>query len=63
MDISSLDIPNIRTTKVGSGRDRIEMVEALIRLEAWDGYLVKRWEYPATFFNMPRAIEDGDDYS
>lgn len=35
------------------------MVEEVIRLEAWDGYLVKRWEYPATFFDMPRAIEDG----
>lgn len=23
------------------------------------GYLVKRWEYPATFFDMPRGIEDG----
>lgn len=59
MDISSLGIPNIRMRKVGSGRDRIEIVEALIRLEAWDGYLVKCWEYPTTFFDMPSAIEDG----
>jgi hypothetical protein len=52
MDISSLGIPNIRTTKVGSRRDPVEIVEAVIRLEAWDGYLVKRWE-------NGRAITDG----
>ena len=44
MDISSLGIPNIRTTKVGSRRDGVEIVEAVVRLEAWDGYLVKRRE-------------------
>ena len=59
MDIYSLDIPNIRTRKIGSGRDRIEMVEAVIRLEAWDGYLVKRWEYPTTIWEKARWIEDG----
>ena len=59
MDISSLDIPNIRTRKVGSGRNGIEMVEAVIRLEAWDGYLVKRWEYPTTIWEMARTVEDG----
>jgi len=52
MDISSLGIPNIRTTKVGSRRDAVEIVEAVVRLEAWDGYLVKRWE-------NGRAIADG----
>jgi len=52
MNHSSLDIPNIRTRNVGSRRDPIEMVEAVIRLEAWDGYLVKRWE-------NGRAITDG----
>jgi len=59
MDLSSLDIPNIRTRKVGSGRTAIEMVEAVIRLEAWDGYLVKRWEYPTTFWEKARWIADG----
>ena len=44
MDMSSLGIPNIRTTKVGSRRDGVEIIEAVVRLEAWDGYLVKRWE-------------------
>jgi hypothetical protein len=52
MNISSLGIPNIRTTKVGSRRERVEIVEAVVRLEAWDGYLVKRWE-------NGRAIADG----
>ena len=52
MDLSSLGIPNIRTTKVGSRRDAVEIVEAVVRLEAWDGYLVKRWE-------NGRAIADG----
>jgi hypothetical protein len=41
MDFASLSIPNIRTRKVGSGRDQFEMVDAVIRLEAWDGYLVQ----------------------
>ncbi|MEO5858925.1 MAG: hypothetical protein ABIR33_08255 [Pyrinomonadaceae bacterium] len=59
MHISSLDIPNIRTTKVGSRRDGVEIVEAVVRLEAWDGYLVKRWEYPTTFWEMGRVVEDG----
>ncbi|MEQ1763725.1 MAG: hypothetical protein ABL984_11335 [Pyrinomonadaceae bacterium] len=59
MDISSLGIPNIRTTKVGSQRDGVEIVEAVVRLEAWDGYLVKRWEYPTTFWENVRAIADG----
>jgi hypothetical protein len=52
VDIYSLGIPNIRTTKVGSRRDGVEIVEAAVRLEAWDGYLVKRWE-------NGRAIADG----
>src|SRR5688500_7465730 len=52
MDISSLGIPNIRTTKVGSRRGEAEIVEAMVRLEAWDGYLVKRRE-------NGRAIADG----
>ena len=52
MNHSSLDIPNIRTRKVGSSRDQIEFVDAVLRLEAWDGYLVKRWE-------NGRAITDG----
>ncbi len=59
MDISSLGIPNIRTTKVGSRRDGVEIVEAVVRLEAWDGYLVKRWEYPTTSWGWVRAITDG----
>ncbi len=37
---------------LGSRRDPVEIVEAVIRLEAWDGYLVKRWE-------NGRAITDG----
>jgi hypothetical protein len=52
MDISSLGIPNIRTTKVGSRRGGVEIVEAVVRLEAWDGYLVKHRE-------NGRAIADG----
>ncbi|MEQ1763727.1 MAG: hypothetical protein ABL984_11345 [Pyrinomonadaceae bacterium] len=55
MDISSLGIPNIRTTKVGSRREGVEIVEAVVRLEAWDGYWVKRWE-------NGRAITGGDDH-
>jgi len=59
MDLSSVGIPNIRTTKIGSRRDGVEIVEAVVRLEAWDGYLVKRWEYPTTFWEKSRAIADG----
>ena len=59
MNIYSLDIPNIRTTKVGSRRDSVEIVEAVVRFEAWDGYLVKRWEYPTTSWEKGRAIADG----
>ena len=59
MNISSLGIPNIRTTTVGSRRNQIQIVEAVVRLEAWDGYLVKRWEYPTRIWEKPRAIADG----
>ena len=52
MDIFSLGIPNIRIVNIGSRRDPLEIVEATITLEAWDGYLVKRWE-------NGKAITDG----
>ena len=48
MDIFSLGIPNIRIENVGRKRDPIEMVASTVVLEAWDGYLVKRWENAKT---------------
>src|SRR5688572_2472925 len=52
MDIFSLGIPNIRINNIGTRRNPLEIVEATIVLEAWDGYLVKRWE-------NGKAITDG----
>ena len=44
MDIFSCDIPNLRVRKFGPKRDPLETVEAVITLEAWDGYLTHRYE-------------------
>lgn len=44
MDIFSSDIPNLRIRKYGPKRDPLETVEAIITLEAWDGYLIHRYE-------------------
>ena len=44
MDIFSLGIPNIRINNIGTKKNPLEIVEATVTLEAWDGYLVKRWE-------------------
>lgn len=44
MDIFSCDIPNLRIKKYGPKRDPIAVIEATITLDAWDGYLVKRYE-------------------
>ncbi len=44
MDIFESGIPNIRIRNIGTKRNPLEIVEAKIVLEAWDGYLNKRWE-------------------
>ena len=44
MDIFESEIPNIRIRNVGTKRNPLEMAEARIVLEAWDGYLYKHWE-------------------
>jgi len=44
MDIFTLGIPNIAIKNIGPKRDPIEIVQATITLDAWDGYLTKRWE-------------------
>jgi len=44
MDIFSCDIPNLRVRKFGPKRDPLETIEAIITLEAWDGYLTQRYE-------------------
>ena len=52
MDINTLGIPNIRVRNIGTRRDPLEMVEAIVKLDAWDGYLTKRYD-------NGRVIEDG----
>ena len=44
MDIFESGIPNIRIRNIGTKRKLLEIVEARIVLEAWDGYLYKYWE-------------------
>ena len=44
MDKFESKIPNIRIRNIGTKRNPLEMVEARIVLEAWDGYLYKHWE-------------------
>ena len=44
MDIFAGGIPNIRIENYGTRRKPLEIIEATIVLEAWDGYLNKRWE-------------------
>ena len=44
MDIFASGIPNIRIKNYGTKRKPLEIIEATIVLEAWDGYLNKRWE-------------------
>ena len=44
MDKFESGIPNIRIRNIGTKRNPLEMVEARIVLEAWDGYLYKHWE-------------------
>ena len=44
MDKFESEIPNIRIRNIGTKRNPLEMVEARIVLEAWDGYLYKHWE-------------------
>ncbi len=44
MDIFESGIPNIRIRNIGIRRKLLEVVEARIVLEAWDGYLYKHWE-------------------
>jgi|GEM_PF-3360854 len=39
MDIFASGIPNIRIKNIGTIRNRLEVVQATIVLEAWDGYL------------------------
>lgn len=52
MDLSTLGIPNIYVRNIGSRRNPLEVVEAILHLPAWDGYLTKRWE-------NGRVIADG----
>ena len=44
MDIFESGIPNIRIRNIGTKRKPLEVVEARIVLEAWDGYLYKHRE-------------------
>jgi hypothetical protein len=44
MDNFECGIPNIRIRNIGTKRKPLEVVEARIVLEAWDGYLYKHWE-------------------
>ncbi len=44
MDIFTSGIPNIRIKNYGTILRPLEIIEATIVLEAWDGYLNKRWE-------------------
>ena len=42
MDIFESGIPNIRIRNIGTKRKPLEVVEARIVLEAWDGYLMNQ---------------------
>lgn len=44
MDIFESETPNIRIRNIGTKRNPLEIIEARIVLEAWDGYLYKHWE-------------------
>ena len=44
MDIFESGIPNIRIRNIGTKRKPLEVVEARMVLEAWDGYLYKHRE-------------------
>lgn len=44
MDKFESELPNIRIRNSGPKRNQIEMIEASIILEAWEGYLYKHWE-------------------
>jgi hypothetical protein len=44
MNIFESEIPNIRIRNIGTKRNPLEVVEARIILEAWDGYLYKHRE-------------------
>jgi hypothetical protein len=44
MDKFESELPNVRIRKIGSKRNQIEVIEAEIILEAWDGYLYKHME-------------------
>jgi hypothetical protein len=44
MDIFESELPNIRIRNIGTKRNQIEILEARIVLEAWDGYLYKHRE-------------------
>jgi hypothetical protein len=44
MDTFESGIPNIRIRNIGTKRNPLEVVEARVVLEAWDGYLYKHWE-------------------
>ena len=44
MDKFESELPNIRIRNIGPRRNPLEIVEARIVLEAWDGYLYKHWE-------------------
>ena len=43
MDLSTLGIPNIHVRNIGTRRNPLEVVEATLRLPAWDGYM-KPWK-------------------
>lgn len=44
MDKFESEVPNIRIRNIGTKRNPLEMVEARIVLEAWDGYFLKHRE-------------------
>jgi hypothetical protein len=44
MDTFESDIPNLQIRKAGTKSNPLEIVEASIALEAWDGYLYKHME-------------------
>lgn len=44
MGISESELPNVRIINIGSRRNPLEIIEARIVLEAWDGYLYKHME-------------------
>lgn len=44
MNIFESEIPNIRIRNIGTILNPLEIIEARIILEAWDGYLYKHWE-------------------